>query len=130
VLSLPNLETKFVAANTLIGIQKLAAIDDRPRCSLIRKRIARSSRKIFYSSEPTTENTVERKDKSLRIKLSELIQKKHDQVEQIIQKNIEDLETHLEKNKKELSSKGMLEGPRKKLEKANEECSNRSIPTK
>jgi hypothetical protein len=122
VLSLPNLETKFVAANTLIGIQEAlqqSMIDQDVRS--LEKELREVRGKYFTAQNRRQKIQLKEKDKSLRIKLSELIQKKHDQVEQIIQKNIEDLETHLEKNKKELSSKGMLEGPRKKLEKANEE---------
>ena len=73
---LPNLETKFVAANTLIGIEKPAqlmfrnpAIDAKEKCL----REVRGA--LFTAKTPATKKKYREQDKQLRTEIAELLKK-------------------------------------------------------
>ncbi|KUG26281.1 putative type iis restriction /modification enzyme, n-terminal half [hydrocarbon metagenome] len=80
VRPLPNLETKFVAANTLIGLGKLPE-------ELIDSEITNLSRKlfdlreeIFYSNSRRLKQTLEEKEEKLRENIEQALQDKYHKV--------------------------------------------------
>ncbi len=73
---LPNLETKFVAANTLIGVEKpehSKALFDSPEIEKLEKEIKSIRHKIFSVKSPTTKRKWRDRDKEVRIKMGKLL---------------------------------------------------------
>ena len=74
VRALPNLETKFVAANTLIGLDKPAQIPIRnPQIDHKEKELADVRRKHFTARTPKTKDKYRKLDAQLRTKLGGLL---------------------------------------------------------
>ncbi len=76
ILPLPNLETKFVAANTLLGIEKPAQMALRnPAITQKEKELAEVRSKYFRARTPRTKEKWRAEDKRLRAEIGELLQK-------------------------------------------------------
>ncbi len=78
ILPLPNLETKFVAANTLIGVDKPQKWDqfklfDRHELEKYQNKLKDIRHKHFNARTPKTKRKYRSKDKELRGKISELL---------------------------------------------------------
>jgi adenine-specific DNA-methyltransferase len=71
---LPNLETKFVAANTLIGIEKPQQMAFKnPAVEQKEKELAEVRAAIFTARTPATKQKYRQKDAALRAELAELL---------------------------------------------------------
>jgi type I restriction-modification system DNA methylase subunit len=73
---LPNLETKFVAANTLIGIEKpekQGKLFDNPEIKKLEDGLKKVRHKIFNSKSPGRKRELRDEDKTLRNQISELL---------------------------------------------------------
>jgi len=74
ILSLPNLETKFVAANTLIGIEKPAQQMLRnPQIDAKEAELRRVRERHFTARTPATKARCREQDAKLRAEISELL---------------------------------------------------------
>jgi len=77
---LPNLETKFVAANTLIGIDKPKAGDftgslfDNTEVKKLEAQLKKVRHKIFSSKSPRRKRELREKDKNLREQIAILLE--------------------------------------------------------
>jgi hypothetical protein len=74
---LPNLETKFMAANTLIGIDKPDAqlsMFDNTEVKKLEKQLKKVRHKIFSSKIPKRKRELREEDKNLREKIAELLE--------------------------------------------------------
>ena len=63
---LPNLETKFVAANTLIGLDKSSNLFDLPAIKEIEKQLKKVRHELFAAKTKKTKNDKRQLDKELR----------------------------------------------------------------
>lgn len=76
ILPLPNLETKFVAANTLLGIEKPQQLALRnPAITAKEKELAEVRSKHFRARTPQTKEKWRLEDKRLRAEIGALLQK-------------------------------------------------------
>jgi len=78
ILPLPNLETKFVAANTLIGIDKKGQLELNFQNSEINKKekeLVKVRERHFSARTPNTKEKYRQKDKSLRNEIASLLEK-------------------------------------------------------
>lgn len=76
ILPLPNLETKFVAANTLLGIEKPAQMALRnPEITAKEEELAEVRSKHFRARTPRTKEKYRAEDKRLRTEISKLLEK-------------------------------------------------------
>ncbi|MBF0102266.1 MAG: N-6 DNA methylase, partial [Desulfobacterales bacterium] len=79
IRALPNLETKFVAANTLIGIHKPQQGDyvgtpfDNPEIKQIEKELKTIRHRLFSAKSPETKRRLRDKDKEVREKIGTLL---------------------------------------------------------
>ncbi len=83
ILPLPNLETKFVAANTLIGIDKPKTginanstinLFDNPEIEGLEHELKSIRHRLFSAKTPLTKSNLREKDKALRKQISELLE--------------------------------------------------------
>ena len=80
VLTLPNLETKFVAANTLIGIKKkkegdfVNSLFTDPRIDETKHQLMEVRKEHFYAKSAYKKKELRDKDALLRVQLSKLLQ--------------------------------------------------------
>ena len=77
---LPNLETKFVAANTLIGIEKpkeqLNLFDDsNPEIEKLEAELKKVRHRLFSSKSPSHKRKLREQDKALREQIAVVLQK-------------------------------------------------------
>ncbi len=63
---LPNLETKFVAANTLVGLDKSSNLFDLPEIKAIEKQLKKVRHELFSAKTKKTKNEKRELDKVLR----------------------------------------------------------------
>lgn len=73
---LPNLETKFVAANTLIDIEKPKAqlnLFENQEIKILEAELKKVRHKLFSSKSPANKRKLREEDKELRNKISELL---------------------------------------------------------
>ncbi len=76
VRPLPNLETKFVAANTLLSVAKPAQISIRnPKIDEKEKDLAEVRRKHFTARTPRTKDKYRNQDDQIRAEISELLKR-------------------------------------------------------
>ena len=78
VLPLPNLETKFVAANTLIGIERpdtQGKLFSNPKVDKLKSELIGIRHRLFTAKSPSTKQTLREKDKAVREALAGEIQK-------------------------------------------------------
>jgi hypothetical protein len=78
ILPLPNLETKFVAANTLIGIDKKGQLElnfQNPEIDKKEKELAKVRERHFSARTPKTKEKYREKDESLRNEIASLLEK-------------------------------------------------------
>jgi hypothetical protein len=78
IIPLPNLETKFVAANTLIGVEKKGQIGLNFQNSEITKKekeLAKVRERHFSARTPSTKEKYRQKDENLRNEIAELLKK-------------------------------------------------------
>ena len=75
---LPNLETKFVAANTLIGIEKPAqtSLFDTPEIKKLEADLKKVRHRLFSSKSPSHKRKLRVQDKALREQIAVVLQKK------------------------------------------------------
>jgi len=73
---LPNLETKFVASNTLIGIEKpkeQGELFDNPEIKKLENNLKKVRHKLFSSKSPGRKRELRDEDKTLRDQIAELL---------------------------------------------------------
>jgi hypothetical protein len=78
ILPLPNLETKFVAANTLIGIDKKGQLElnfQNPEIDKKEKELTKVRERHFSARTPKTKEKYREKDESLRNEIAKLLEK-------------------------------------------------------
>ncbi|MBL7208316.1 MAG: Eco57I restriction-modification methylase domain-containing protein [Desulfobacterales bacterium] len=78
ILPLPNLETKFVAANTLIGIDKKGQLElnfQNPEIDKKEKELAEVRERHFSARTPKTKQKYREKDENLRNEIAALLEK-------------------------------------------------------
>ena len=78
VLPLPNLETKFVSANTLIGIERpdtQGKLFSNPKVDKLKSDLLGIRHRLFTAKSPSTKQTLREKDKVVRENLAGEIQK-------------------------------------------------------
>ncbi len=78
IRALPNLETKFVAANTLIGIDKpkdQMTLFENQKVEELEKKLKNVRHRIFSAKSPGTKRRLRDKDKEIREKMGELLVK-------------------------------------------------------
>jgi adenine-specific DNA-methyltransferase len=76
IRALPNLETKFVAANTLIGIdkpEKQMSLFENQKVEELEKKLKNVRHRIFSAKSPGTKRRLRDKDKAIREKIGELL---------------------------------------------------------
>ena len=74
---LPNLETKFVAANTLIGIEKPKSqltIFDHPEITRLEKQIKDVRHRLFSAKTPSTKRKHREEDQTLREQMGKILE--------------------------------------------------------
>jgi hypothetical protein len=77
IRALPNLETKFVAANTLIGLDRPAQLAIRnPKIEQLERELTRVREAHFTARTPATKRKYRERDAELRAEIAELL--KHD----------------------------------------------------
>jgi adenine-specific DNA-methyltransferase len=75
IRSLPNLETKFVAANTLIGLEKpQKTLLQNPKIDELEEKIKDNRHDYFNANNRKKKLTCQRKDKELREEISKLLE--------------------------------------------------------
>ena len=73
---LPNLETKFVAANTLIGIEKpdkQYRLFENPEIKKLEQELKNVRHRMFSAKTPTTKGRLRNEDKEIREKMGQLL---------------------------------------------------------
>jgi adenine-specific DNA-methyltransferase len=76
VRALPNLETNFVAANTLIGVEKpkkQRSLFEKDEVTKLEKDLKEVRRRLFSAKTPPTKKKLRDKDKIIREKMGELL---------------------------------------------------------
>lgn len=72
---LPNLETKFVAANTLIGIEKESGLFFTEDIQELEKKLKVIRSKLFNARTKETKNKYRKKDEELRTEIAKILKK-------------------------------------------------------
>ena len=101
IKSLPNLETKFVAANTLIGLDKLPEELFDSEVSKIIKELFKIRKDFFYANSRWKKKQLEEKEKKLKETLIESMQRS---LEIKNKKRIQELKIEIERLNKELDN--------------------------
>lgn len=72
---LPNLEAKFVTANTLIGIEKpkMESLFDKPEVKILEARLKEVRHRLFSAKTSRTKRNLKKRDEELRNKIAELL---------------------------------------------------------
>lgn len=79
VRPLPNLETKFVAANTLLGLEKESVnLFTNPEIEKKKEQLKKVRHDYFEARTPKRKETCRNKDKQIRDELAELLVNNHD----------------------------------------------------
>jgi len=105
VRSLPNLETKFVAANTLIGLEKLPEELIDSDIAKLSKKLFNNRQEIFYANSRWKKIDLEKKEKILRQQLAHILEEKYQKaIKNKIKKNKEEI-TRLTKEIDKLKQK-------------------------
>ena len=76
IRALPNLETKFVTANTLIGIEKpkkQMSLFENQKVEELEKELKNVRHRIFSAKSPSTKRRLRDKDKEIREKMGDLL---------------------------------------------------------
>lgn len=71
---LPNLEAKFVAANTLIGLDKQGSLSETNEVRKEQETLKHIRHKIFSARRPETKRKLKERDKEIREKIAELLE--------------------------------------------------------
>ncbi len=75
ILALPNLETRFVAANTLIGIERPQQLAFRnPRIDELERELARVREAHFTAKTPATKRKYRERDAALRAEIAAILE--------------------------------------------------------
>ncbi|MBK9509762.1 MAG: N-6 DNA methylase [Cytophagaceae bacterium] len=84
VRPLPNLETKFVAANTLIGIEKpqkkgdfFGSLFDKNEVQKLEKDLKKVRQRLFSAKSPSQKRTLREQDKALRAEMGDLLEEEY-----------------------------------------------------
>ncbi len=117
VLSLPNLETKFVAANTLIGIDEsmqgsLHNVDIQQLVGKLQK----VRKDIFNVRSYRNKKDLQKQDEQFRKQLGALLEQKTLEAQKVIERQIETLKSQKAVSEKNLKEKNLLAGVRKQTE--------------
>jgi len=75
IRALPNLETKFVAANTLIGLQKPDGFLRDPEVDRIEEELKKVRHGLFSARTPAGKRALREEDKKLREEMSQILEK-------------------------------------------------------
>ncbi|MBN1576394.1 MAG: DUF559 domain-containing protein [Chitinispirillaceae bacterium] len=75
ILSLPNLETKFVAANTLIGLDKEGNLLELPEVKKLEKELREIRQRIFFTRKYSEKKKLKKQESDKREELKEAIRK-------------------------------------------------------
>jgi len=119
VLSLPNLETKFVAANTLIGIeQRIQATMVNTDVQALEQKLNAVRKGIFSARSYREKKELQALDKKFRGELAELIRQKAIEAQKVIEKQIAEAAENKKANEKELKDPSLLSGKRKQYEES------------
>lgn len=70
---LPNLEAKFVAANTLIGLDRQGSISETEEVSAEQEKLKRIRHKIFSVRQPETKRKLKEQDREVRESISTIL---------------------------------------------------------
>ena len=112
---LPNLETKFVAANTLIGLDRPAALDFRnEKIKQLEDELKDNRHLHFNAKTRRVKAKYQKKDKALREEIASLIKKEFEDYTKAIESELEILEKQLSPS----SNQKIAESDRKKFDKA------------
>lgn len=71
---LPNLEAKFVAANTLIGLDKQSSLSETNEVRKEQETLKHIRHKIFSARRPETKRKLKERDKEIREKIAKLLE--------------------------------------------------------
>ena len=71
---LPNLEAKFVAANTLIGLDKQGSLSETNEVRKEQETLKHIRHKIFSARRPETKRKLKERDKEIREKIAKLLE--------------------------------------------------------
>jgi len=117
VLSLPNLETKFVAANTLIGIDESiqGSLHNADIQQLVGK-LHDVRKQIFNARSYRNKKELQKQDEQFRKQLGALLEQKTIEAQKVIERQIETLQSQKTINEKKLKEKNLLAGVRKQTE--------------
>ncbi len=117
VLSLPNLETKFVAANTLIGIDESVqgSLHNADIQQLVGK-LHDVRKQIFNARSYRNKKELQKKDEQLRKQLGALLEQKTLEAQKVLERQIETLQSQKMVSEKNLKEKNLLAGVRKQTE--------------
>ncbi len=116
IKSLPNLETKFVAANTLIGLEIDPQIEIRTDEILnLEKELVRIRKNHFVERDKARKKNLRDRDKQIRVKILQCIHEEYDRNTEVLHSKIDIEKFSFESFEKSLQAE-KLAGPRKKLE--------------
>ena len=117
VLSLPNLETKFVAANTLIGIDESiqGSLHNVDIQQLVGK-LHDVRKQIFNARSYRNKKELQKQDEQLRKQLGALLEQKTLEAQKVLEQQIETLQSQKTVSEKNLKEKNLLPGVRKQTE--------------
>jgi hypothetical protein len=117
VLSLPNLETKFVAANTLIGIDESiqGSLHNTDIQQLVGK-LHNVRKQIFNARSYRNKKELQKQDEQLRKQLGALLDQKTLEAQKVLERQIETLQNQKTISEKNLKEKNLLVGVRKQTE--------------
>src|SRR3989338_1042270 len=99
IKALPNLDTKFVAANTLIGLDKLPKELFDSEITKISKELFKIREEIFYVNSRWKKIELEKNERKLRNELAQSIQQN---IQKINKEKIQSLKLKLKESDKEL----------------------------
>ena len=119
VLSLPNLETKFVAANTLIGIDESiqGSLHNADIQQLVGK-LHDVRKQIFNARSYRNKKELQKQDEQLRKQLGALLEQKTLEAQKVLERQIATLQSQKTISEKKLKEKDLRTGVRKQTEEA------------
>ena len=120
ILSMPNLETKFVAANTLIGLQSSGQIQTESNELVKLKADLKEVRHIYFSAGSRPEKLkYQKREKEIREKIGEIIKQDADNTRNSLLSKIEilqkDIQPYKNFKKEKLEKKQLSEHEKKQL---------------
>ncbi len=119
VLSLPNLETKFVAANTLIGIeQRIQSTMVNADVQALEHKLNGVRKGMFSARSYREKKELQALDKKLRNELAELIRRKALEAQKVIEKQIAESAENKKGYEKKRDDPKLVPGQRKQYDES------------